>query len=632
MMPFRVVLPILLAASHAGAAPPPGYAGSARCGSCHKRQYELWSKDWHRRALAPASPESVVAPFDPPFRIEKGATRAETVRDRDRFAMNAAGRDGAMRTWPVAFSIGGRRMQDFLTPFAGGRLQVLPIYWHATGSGEWVDYTTVKQGDLDPEHPFFWTNYARTFNKECVSCHVTGGSIGWNETRETFETRWAEPGVACEDCHGPGSRHARNGTRETIVRPTGLSPDRAEAICAACHSPRAPWRSAFSKEARFRPGQRLDDVFEPLTPVMGPGELSGDFWIDGRPSVGSMESAALEQSACARRGGMTCFTCHTAPHGGGGLSELKPKARTNAVCLECHRKLEEAGARSAHTFHAEGAPGSSCVDCHMPKTLLGVLDPQADHSLDVPHPRNHREHGIPDACTACHSEKGVEWAIAELERRFPASPALGERRLRLAKAMALWRDASPEAEPRLAEILEDRDEIALMRANAATALGSTRSASLLGSGALRRALLDPSAVIAARAARSLGARRDEESAEDLARAAASGRDAVALPAALALLDLGDARGLSSVVALLARPGLAGDYRLETALGILDERRHDLAGAVNHFRRAISDRPDFLPARDRLARVLDLLGKRNQAAKQRRLAKGFQRAVSSGHGG
>jgi len=66
---------------------------------------------------------------------------------------------------------------------------------------------------------------------------------------------------------------------------------------------------AFSREARFRPGQRLDEVFEPVTPTLGPGDISGDFWLDGRPSAGSLESEALAQSLCARKGGVTCLTC-----------------------------------------------------------------------------------------------------------------------------------------------------------------------------------------------------------------------------------------------------------------------------------------------------------------------------------
>jgi hypothetical protein len=266
----------------------------------------------------------------------------------------------------------------------------------------------------------------------------------------------------------------------------------------------------------------------------------------------------------------------------------------------------------------------------MPKTLLGVLDPQADHSMDIPNPANRRDQGIPDACTACHSSRTPEWAEAELERRFPGSKRR-QRRTRIARATALWRDGSPEAEKALLTILDDPKESELIRASAATALGSVRPATPAGSVWLRGALDDPSVVVAARAARSLGTRRERSAASDLARAAATGRDPVALPASLALLDLGDPRGENLVRALNLRPGLLGDYRLETALGILDERRGNLGQAAAHFRRALADRADFLPPRERLARLFEKRGELRKAAEERKLIESFRRTSSPPHG-
>lgn len=609
-------LTFLLAAPQAAGS----YVGSARCGSCHKKQHEVWAKDWHGRALAAATRATVEGRFEPPYAFDRGSTRAETSRRGESFVMRAPDRAGVARDFAVAFTVGGRRMQDYLTPFPDGRLQVLPIYWHVTGRGEWVDLTTLKQGALDREHPFFWTNYARTFNKECLTCHVTGESIGWDEASGTFRTAWAEPGVACEACHGPGARHARDGLARSIVRPTGLSPERGAAICAACHAPRAPWRSAFGAAARFRPGQLFEDVFEPLTPILGPGDLSGDFWIDGRPSAGSFESAALGQSACARRGGVTCFTCHTPPHGSGGLSELKPAARTDEVCLGCHRAFAAPAAAQAHGFHPAGKAG--CVACHMPRTVTGVLDPQADHSIDVPNPENRRDFGIPDACGTCHPRKPAEWAIAELEKRFPGSTRR-ERRRRLARALNLWLARDPAAEPAFVALLSDGAESALMRANAAMALGSTPSPGPEGSAALVRALDDPSAAVAARAARALGTRRDRSAAEALDRACRGSRDPVALSACLALLDLGDRRGPGGVDLLLRRPGLAGDYRLETARAILEQRAGATTAARRHLERAIVDRPDFVPARLRLASLLKAEGQGGKAKTQEDLGALFR---------
>jgi len=113
------------------------------------------------------------------------------------------------------------------------------------------------------------------------------------------------------------------------------------------------------------------------------------------------------------------------------------------------------------------------------------------------------------------------WAVQELERRFP-EPARRARRQRLARAQALWRDARPEAEEALLEVLLDPGESELMRANAATALGSVQRspASRRAAEALAAALDDQSQVVAARAARSLGTRREKGAAEALAHAAA----------------------------------------------------------------------------------------------------------------
>jgi len=68
---------------------------------------------------------------------------------------------------------------------------------------------------------------AKTFDAECVSCHVTG---------------WQKPGgsvlskvegledVQCEVCHGPGAVHAELGDGSHIVR------DPPESLCVECHN------------------------------------------------------------------------------------------------------------------------------------------------------------------------------------------------------------------------------------------------------------------------------------------------------------------------------------------------------------------------------------------------------------
>lgn len=79
-------------------------------------------------------------------------------------------------------------------------------------------------------HAKAWATLERdkkTFDTECVSCHVTGygkagGSlVGHTEGREN---------VQCEACHGPGSKHAESGDADLIVRKPTVD------VCTGCHN------------------------------------------------------------------------------------------------------------------------------------------------------------------------------------------------------------------------------------------------------------------------------------------------------------------------------------------------------------------------------------------------------------
>src|SRR3954471_21665541 len=39
------------------------YAGSASCKECHEKNFERWSHDWHTRALAPATLQTISGDF-----------------------------------------------------------------------------------------------------------------------------------------------------------------------------------------------------------------------------------------------------------------------------------------------------------------------------------------------------------------------------------------------------------------------------------------------------------------------------------------------------------------------------------------------------------------------------------------
>jgi hypothetical protein len=80
------------------------------------------------------------------------------------------------------------------------------------------------------EHARAWATLeklGKTFDAECVSCHVTGyGEAGGALVGQTA----GRENVQCESCHGPGSLHADSGEVDKLV----IKP--VSSTCVACHN------------------------------------------------------------------------------------------------------------------------------------------------------------------------------------------------------------------------------------------------------------------------------------------------------------------------------------------------------------------------------------------------------------
>jgi hypothetical protein len=133
------------------AAPSNLFIGSARCAECHPQQAERWSHSWHARALASARPEAVVGRFNDQH-YKGTSSEAWMKRDGSEFLMRTIDGTAMLRDFPVQWVIGAKRMQDAVTVVDDGAWQVLPVYFHVTGRGEWVDYNETKQGPVGPDN------------------------------------------------------------------------------------------------------------------------------------------------------------------------------------------------------------------------------------------------------------------------------------------------------------------------------------------------------------------------------------------------------------------------------------------------------------------------------------------------
>src|SRR5205807_8084229 len=69
--------------------------------------------------------------------------------------------------------------------------------------------------------------------------------------------------------------------------------------------------------------------------------------------------------------------------------------------------------------HGATSAGSSCIECHMPKTVVSIRATMRDHTIGVPVPENTVAFRIPNACTECHADKKPQWAVDVLASWWP---------------------------------------------------------------------------------------------------------------------------------------------------------------------------------------------------------------------
>jgi predicted CXXCH cytochrome family protein len=501
---FLGVLGLCGAAILAAAARPDAqsaYVGADACASCHQAKYDLWKSGRHSRMIQPASPASVVGDFGQGTITLRGSDFAVR-QSGGAFFVTESALTGSPREHRVEYTLGSRRIQHYLTTIEDGKIVVLAPTWDVARR-EWIHNLDIVRPDEDDRRVL------QQWNRSCVGCHVSQQEKGYDPATGAYATRWVDFGTSCERCHGPGRAHVdAAGAAAAIVRPTRLDPAASSMVCAQCHSMRTPIAPGFT------PGADYYDYFQPVLESGPVAAHDPAYWADGRPRRFSNDAFGLWQSACFLRGGATCTTCHVDPHLPNVDDNPQLASGNNALCTSCHQAI---GADvPSHTRHAAGSTGSSCVECHMPKTVVSLRATMRDHTIGVPAPENTVRHGIPNACTACHADRPASWAVQAMGEWWP-----GGRRAKLieqADAFAGARAGRPAAEASLLSIAADAGRAPLTRANAIGHLAAYPSAAA-GAAIVAATRADHPAMRAA-AAGALAARTGDRAAAGAALLAA----------------------------------------------------------------------------------------------------------------
>lgn len=597
------------AAAPAGAT----FVGRQVCAECHPRQDEAWRGSDHALAMQPADRPTVLGDFGGTTFRHGGVTSIFVWRDGKPF-VRTEGPTGELEDFEVAYTFGVRPLQQYLVSLPGGRYQALNLAWdtrpRTAGGQRWLDLYASDRPR--PGEPLHWTGRDQTWNHMCAECHSTNLKKNYRAADDRYETTWSELNVACEACHGPGSRHvewARAPRRATprpgdalglavrlhehrdaawqmeertgVARRTGPVPSRLEVEgCARCHARRG------MVDDRYVHGRPLLDTHRPA--LLDPGLYHADGQILGEVyEYGSFLQSRMYQA------GVTCSDCHD-PH------SLKTAEPPSAVCARCH--LPAKFDTPAHHHHGARSPGSACVECHMPGRTYMVVDPRRDHSLRVPRPDLTVAIGTPNACTNCHRDRPAKWAANAIDRWVDGRP----RPAHYGQVLDAGRRGLPGAEAQLIRLAGNAAAPAIARA---TAVSLLRPRSMASIQALEQAAADPEPLIRLAAVGVADSLSIDSRLALLGRLLEDPLRAVRIDAARALADAPPEHLTPEQRAALDR-GLTGYRRAQeinadraeaqVSLGLLADRRRESDVAQRAYQRSISLDPTFVPAYVNLA--------------------------------
>jgi predicted CXXCH cytochrome family protein len=380
------------------------YVGPDRCRECHADEHARWSASLHAVMNARADAGAVVGDFADRSLGYAGKTARFTRDDAGRYVMTLDG-----RAYRVTRTIGRRGLQEYVGVGASGVEVRLPFGWWPRRGGwfpqpyfdPWLGDEASFDAFATPAEPWAercpWCHSTYAFAQRIARYDALGVGHGLERgVAATFPNGSATldtaaqvtTGISCESCHLGGRDHAAGGAiRFTPLGTTRFADERRDAnvvnaVCAQCHS---------------GPSPRL---------------------ADGTALRNSSEALDLAASPCTTA---RCTDCHD-PHAGDRDGQVETRAA--AACVRCHDRFADADIANGHAGAHAGVPGVTCLDCHMPRVVMGLDRYVRTHRISSPtDPRILGDAG-PNACNLCHLDRSIGWTLAALAQGHDVRIAL----------------------------------------------------------------------------------------------------------------------------------------------------------------------------------------------------------------
>ena len=188
-----------------------------------------------------------------------------------------------------------------------------------------------------------WTTYnsgVKQLPYNCGSCHTTGYTPqGKQDQLPGIVGAWAEPGIQCEACHGPGSQHAAN------PRGVGMKIDRDSEACGKCHR-RDAVESVNAKDGFIEHHEQYEEQFQSK-------HVTIDCVVCHNPHQGVVQLRQAQQPTTRTK----CENCHFARGEGAVGRAHGGEARMHRVPHAAHRQDGLGGCGEIHRRHPHASDG-----------------------------------------------------------------------------------------------------------------------------------------------------------------------------------------------------------------------------------------------------------------------------------
>lgn len=327
------------------------YIGSTTCAGCHPAIAEIYQKSGHAWTL-----NAVVDGVRPAYPFSQVPLPPEGYSWND-----------------ISYIVGGYAWKALFLNKEGYLITTSP---DGSSSSSFLNQYNLSNGDLGKSSG--WVQYhagEQNLTYDCGECHTTGfGAGGHQDDQPGMAGTWAEAGVRCEACHGPGSLHAKN------PRGVRMAIERDSSACKQCH------------------------LMGSATPEIQDGFISHQNQYGDLPQGKHML--------------LDCVICHD-PHSGVVQKAQERLPATNTTCETCHYQQAQVQNNERHV-----ALNVPCVACHMPSMVQVAWGDAVQHSGDFPthrmviDPRQINQFnpdgslasmqiGLDFACRHCHRQGGV---------------------------------------------------------------------------------------------------------------------------------------------------------------------------------------------------------------------------------